>query len=351
MPPDLPPLAEGTYEMPLMLQRSPDTCFDDTTQAGAWNCNILNADLSLNVSPRPGEPETSSYSFKFQYDDARTLDKNIYSYGMQPPSTSNPLRLRLVEDTLEPDRGPAWSFQTLYNKTVIIPEEYLSARNADDLSMSSGSRRIRREDFMFGGDIHRKGIAKPGEKPWVCYWESTLLETFIYATQNNSFERVNTASASSTSSVASSTTTLSPTDVINKLEGELKNQRLHDGRHDFEDDESWTKVPGSTPTTSSSATPTKDYFDRPTPTEYSQVYPRVIKVMERRIPGFASVDPWCRQFEILGDGSVQPVLDPNGHEIHVTIKETEEELEPEITESGSSSSEYMSDCGCLWWLT
>ena len=73
--------------------------------------------------------------------------------------------------------------------------------------------------------------------------------------------------------------------------------------------------------------------------------------MERRIPGFASVDPWCRQFEILDDGNVRPVTDKNGQEIHVRIKETEEELDKEYKSTGSSSSEYMSDCGCLWWLT
>ncbi len=342
--------------MPLMLQRSPDTCFDDTTQAGAWNCNLLYAGLSLTVSPRPGEPDTSSYSFKFGYDDSKTLNQGVYSYGMQPPSTSNPPRLRLVEDSLEPDRGPAWSFQTLYNKTVIVPEQFLSADDADDSDDAGGStsKRFRRDEFIFGEDIHRKGVAKPGEKPWVCYWENTLLETFIYATQNNSFERINTASSaipSSTFITQTSSSTLSPTKAIDKLENELKD-KLHDGRLDYGDGVSYTQVSSSSSTTTPTPTPTVNWFDQPPPpTAYSQVYPRVIKVMERRIPGFASVDPWCRQFEILPGGSVQPVLDQNGNEIHVTIKETEGDLEAEFTNTGSSTSENMSDCGCLWWLT
>lgn len=73
--------------------------------------------------------------------------------------------------------------------------------------------------------------------------------------------------------------------------------------------------------------------------------------MERRVPGFASVDPWCRQFEIHDDGSVQPVTDSSGREVRVTIKEQDEESQTEYTGSSSSSSDHMSDCGCLWWLT
>ena len=367
-PPGLPALAEGTYDMPLMLQRSPDTCFDDTTQAGAWNCNILYADLSLTVSPRPGEPATSNYSFTFSYNDAKTLDQGVYSYGMQPPSTSNPLRLRLVEDSLEPDRGPAWSFQTLYNKTVIIPEEYLSADQADTLDEKRfvSRSKSRRGDFMFGGDVHRKGVAQPGEKPWICYWESTLLETFIYATQNNSFERVYSASATATSSAAVATETGSratPDFVIDKFKPPIR-RRSHqigdDNVEDGEDGPEEKELPPPTPpqpaapsNSSSASDPDESgYFDgEPEPSGKYQVYPRVIKVMERRIPGFASVDPWCRQFEILDDGNVRPVTDKNGNELHVRIKETEEELDKEYKSTGSSSSEYMSDCGCLWWLT
>ncbi|RYP78674.1 hypothetical protein DL771_000341 [Monosporascus sp. 5C6A] len=337
VPPDLPPLVEGTYQMPLMLQRSPDVCFDDPTQTGAWNCNLLYAELCLTVRPRPGEPETSNYSFEFSYNAASTLDQNVYAYGMQPPSTSNPLKLRLVEDSLEPDRGPAWSFQTLYNKTVIIPEEYLEA----DGNLSN-AKRFNRRDFIFGGDVHRKGVAEPGEKPWVCYWESTLLETYIYATQNNSYERVNSVLPSTTSSrtVQSASTRPKPTDGS---EGPADKGELRT----------------STRTSSMPASSTVDYFDPPpTPTENAQVYPRVVKLMERRIPGFASVDPWCRQFEILSDGNTIPVLDKHGNEVQIRIKETEEELSYEKTKrdssdssSGSSSSENMSDCGCLWWLT
>ncbi|RYP93346.1 hypothetical protein DL770_000535 [Monosporascus sp. CRB-9-2] len=337
VPPGLPPLVEGTYQMPLMLQRSPDVCFDDPTQTGAWNCNLLYADLCLTVRPRPGESETSNYSFEFSYNAERTLDQNVYAYGMQPPSTSNPLKLRLVEDSLEPDRGPAWSFQTLYNKTVIIPEEYLEA----DGNLSDG-KKFNRRDFIFGGDVHRKGVAKPGEKPWVCYWESTLLETFIYATQNNSFERVNSVLPSATSSrtVQSASIRPNPTDGS---EGSADKGELRT----------------STRTSSPPASSTVDYFDHPpTPTENAQVYPRVVKIMERRIPGFASVDPWCRQFEILPDGNSVAVLDEHGHEVQIRIKETEGDPDFENSEhassdsgSGSSSSENMSDCGCLWWLT
>ncbi|RYP43151.1 hypothetical protein DL768_010065 [Monosporascus sp. mg162] len=333
VPPDLPALVEGTYQMPLMLQRSPDVCFDDPTQTGAWNCNLLYADLSLTVTPRSGEPDVSNYSFEFSYNAERTLDRNVYAYGMQPPSTSNPLKLRLVEDSLEPDRGPAWSFWTLYNKTVIIPEEYLEA----DGNLSD-AKKFNRRDFIFGGDVHRKGVAKPGEKPWVCYWESTVLETFIYATQNNSFERVNSVLPSATSSLTVQSASIRP--------------KRTDGSEGSADQ---GEPRASTRTSSPPASSTVHYFDPPpTPTENAQVYPRVVKIMERRVPGFASVDPWCRQFEILPNGESRAVFDEYGREVQIRIKETEgENPEPDSSDSssGSSSSEHMSDCGCLWWLT
>lgn len=99
-----------------------------------------------------------------------------YPYGTQPPVLTQQQVLNLVSDSQNLARGPAWFFEIPYNKLVIIPEALLSEPSSKrDLEV--------RKDYPAHDFTSRKNVAQPGDKPWFCYWNGTLLETFIYVSQ------------------------------------------------------------------------------------------------------------------------------------------------------------------------
>ncbi|KAK8053827.1 hypothetical protein PG996_013128 [Apiospora saccharicola] len=184
LPPGLAPLAVGDYTLPLSLDRSPSTCFNDTTQAQAWNCNIIFSQLTLTIKALDDEPATSQYAASLSYNSSLTLANSVFTYGMQPPSIQD-VQLILVNDTNEPGRGPAWAFELPYNKTVIIPEELFPTTTASvsaamPTSESTDSPRFKRgrKAADFSDQFKRKGVAHPGDKPWICHWGGHSLGDF-----------------------------------------------------------------------------------------------------------------------------------------------------------------------------
>lgn len=330
----------------------------------------------MKIQRLPNQPNTSDYSFGFNYNDTWTMDNYVYSYGMQPPDLTG-VTLRLVNDLYEFPRGPAWNFAVAYNKTVIVPEQHLSL-GAPSPSLTAENRRR-----MFN-DYKRKGVmALTGDKPWICQWNNTILETFIYAEQNNSFSRPLDASSMSSTPVASSSvnaggglittptaqTTPTPTGIGDS--GDFSELSL--GPHGDPQDHT-----PSTPTTDSGATSTTNLspdasasgpfdIDFPMPPLMS-VYPRVIKVEERRNSDSTAIKPVCRQVQIVGEGEPAiPVLDSKGQQVEVYIDEDEKifgEPPPPSAENskrsfmdhylgirGTAKGTEMSECGCMWWLT
>jgi hypothetical protein len=134
----------------------------------------------------------------------------------------------LVTGNDDPIRGPAYFFQKSYDKLVILPES------------ASITRR--------GAGASGQSIVQPGDLPWFCYWNETLLEVFIYSNVI-SIE----ASAASTITFASTTS--------------LANTPLSTGL---------------------------------------SKYPKVIK-MENSVQSGAP-DPYCQQMEISSDGLAVPFL-------------------------------------------
>jgi hypothetical protein len=130
----------------------------------AWNC-LVSSGLQMTISK-----DDHNYLASLNSNHSYTLASYVYSYGEQPPTIPRPVPLELVSDRSEPNRGPAWYKMLSYNKTVILPEGWLSVPNSQ--------RRARHLDPPIDGisAFKRKGIAQPGEKPWVCNWPDTYLE-------------------------------------------------------------------------------------------------------------------------------------------------------------------------------
>ncbi|KAI0878713.1 hypothetical protein GGS24DRAFT_372447 [Hypoxylon argillaceum] len=369
VPPGLPPLVEGPYSLPLFGPRFSKTCFKDPSQSSVWNCDAIMAQLTMTVSKRPDSTDTTAYELDLSYNHSYTLDNYVYTYGEQPPSLTNQ-QLTLVNDTFERARGPAWAFAVPYTKTVILPEQSLMEYN--DTTSNQVQRRM-----MFGPDFKRKGLADSGDKPWICTWPNTLLEFFIYTTQNSSF-KFPMPPISSMSAPSSSLPTESPTGA--RRRSPMGQPNGHDTHRD-EEGFQYTSPPITQPPSSSSTTSvpsqtsqasstTSDYFSPdPMPPPMMPVYPKVIKVEERRNSNAASSLPVCRQVQIVSQGTqALPVLNAAGEPVEVQIAEVVEDNDEKETaqyllkrhsfgqhlrdrsDDGSDGNE-LSDCGCIWWVT
>ncbi|ROV96630.1 hypothetical protein VPNG_09007 [Cytospora leucostoma] len=335
-PTDLPALPTGIYSLPLNLDKSPNTCFNNTAQTSAWSCQIIFEEatqMQMSIGKKtPQLDDEGDYDILLIVNSTLNGNYNPLSYGTQPPQIEPAIGLQLVNDTFDLDRGPAWFRMLPYNKTVLVPEDLLS------VSSSSSSSKARRNGGGFPpriGDLQRKGgVAQTGDKPWLCTWPGTVVEVFIYAEQNSSYAYQ----------------TLASTGVI-------------------------TSAPTATPT----ATSTSSGYDaiHTTTTDVSSYmplasYPRAIKVKERRTPQSSS--PYCVQVTVNDDNtSTTPVLNSEGKPVTIYI------VENEPGSAGASSSEDttiqstskarrhsrgiedseqrlyrrdddgdMSACGCMW---
>lgn len=102
---------------------------------------------------------------------------DYYAFGTQPPILNQDQVLNLVTDSQEPSKGPAWFFEMPYNKIVILPEAALTPPGA----VSKRGNGVTEEGKPSGGFM-RKNVAQPGDRPWFCYWNGTLLEALYTST-------------------------------------------------------------------------------------------------------------------------------------------------------------------------
>jgi hypothetical protein len=307
IPTDLPPMATGRFALPnIDSPQGYSACFNDTTQSSAWSCDIVyplwSVEILKDVDPKKGS-DTVSYNLTLR---AINDNKSPFPWGAQPPSIRT-VSMKLVNDTTDIARGPAWWLRTTYNKTVIVPSNKLG-----DLDKRGWDN----DDYEDYNSFHRfknKPVnAKVGEQPWICTWPNTVIEVFIYPSENAT------------------------------------------GYH---------------------PTPTQGGDDNPTSTENSYatsstawdawklpIYPHVYKMMERRFLWDEDSVATCAQYEVIGDGTDKQPLTRNGTRVTMTIQEDEaegfiENLDLEWTDKHHKrslpqlmkrTSPALTDCACIW---
>ncbi|KAF2236798.1 hypothetical protein EV356DRAFT_512553 [Viridothelium virens] len=201
-PANLPMLPTGTYGVPLGIpQESQSSCLTDPSQIDTWSCNLANephmAPVNLLVNNEMGGMAM-----------AQVINPEAGSpiqYGTQPPQFG-PAPLYLVMDLEAPNLGPAYYFQSTYNKTVIL-----------DSSMFDPSQKTKRnqngqngQNNYYGNQFfHHRNDVSPGDQPWVCFWNSTSVELFVYDTHNVSASAVASLSSMVSASEVPSTSTSS----------------------------------------------------------------------------------------------------------------------------------------------
>lgn len=144
-------------------------------QQNAWDCaNGPTVNLEI-ISSGTNMPQISISS---------GLQSDGIHYGAQPPQLTRPAPLTVMKDKNDRGKGPAYFFQQFYNKTVILREDEFVAGNykrwssRDIEAAESRAKRGRRSPVQHS-------IAQPSDRPWYCFWNDTILEGFIYATEAN----------------------------------------------------------------------------------------------------------------------------------------------------------------------
>lgn len=148
---------------------SSNKCLSDPNQVAAWKC-ASGALLKVNVK-------------NLDYDTAHVYMENIPlldqpTYGALPPSFEGQTGVSLMYDKDEPNKGAAYFFIQQYNKTVLLPEDAIVGTALKKRSLKPEALKFARR----GSDL----VIERGTKPWMCFWNMTMLEGFIYIDVNAS---------------------------------------------------------------------------------------------------------------------------------------------------------------------
>ncbi|KAH7323761.1 hypothetical protein BKA65DRAFT_74373 [Rhexocercosporidium sp. MPI-PUGE-AT-0058] len=320
-PTGLPDLPTGTYALPISAPSAiQNSCLSNTQQSAAWSCSIPMTSYTIVVTPLIGagsELANNEVSLSL----GNNTFGDYYAFGSQPPILSQDQVLNLVLDSQEPGKGPAWFFEMPYNKVVILPEGAITAPGAY-VKRGHGEK----EEGRPSGSFMRKNVAQPGDRPWFCYWNGTLLEAFIYVNLTSSAGR--SASASPASATAAVTGTYG----------------------------------GSMPsaTAAQSGSSSGSYSGSTQQFRFPPGYPNVLKIEERRVPGPQEIPPYCVQHIIDDFGAANIATNSSGQPVIVYLNETDSSVISEMEskrsynkkENGLSTRDLDSvACGCVWLWT
>ena len=309
IPPDLPKLPIGSFGVPLGSPTiSLSSCLTQADQGSAWGCSARSY-LGLNVISADYGPTQINLTSGLSPDAP-------LRYGPQPPQLNSLSSVSLMSDTDDPSRGPAYFFQQHYDKIVILPGNQLFASPLRrGLGEVDASIRLKDRQSVYG---HRYKRIAPGDQPWICFWNNTILEGFIYVNDNTTIDFPNASAVVSSllesaapsvgflpNPYADPSSTSSPTETVFSIPSAP-----------FASD---ADRPGY-----SSPTPTSGYAKRAVsqPTSYPSPYPKIVKIEERRL--FQNpVNPYCQRMQVLDDGLLGQVSNAAGDPVIVQLTEEE----------------------------
>ncbi|ELR07834.1 hypothetical protein VC83_01060 [Pseudogymnoascus destructans] len=314
LPTSLPTLPTGTFSLFMSSAlESTGLCLENMSQLLAWSCDMPPARIQVTIANLGLDaPKTSNHAFSLKLPDGA---QQGFSYGTQPPVFRPKNVMTLVSDYDDPYLGPAWFFQVTYDKVVILPAELLPAPSAKARTRrgnveavgdttatasdaaaapTSSTTTAPSTNNYSGGDgsgwptppgtYPRHSVVLAGSTPWFCYWNGTLLETFVYPNASSK------ASEKWASSYGASSTTASGY-----------------GRTSVPTDAGAVTAAGGTTTGTSGLLPP---------------YPKVVKIEERRMPRGAYDQPYCVQMRISADrATAAPVRGADGSAVVVMLDE------------------------------
>ncbi|TKA71698.1 hypothetical protein B0A55_07146 [Friedmanniomyces simplex] len=323
----------GTYKLPLSTpQETQAACLTVPDQQPAWSCDLAGLPAqAISVGTPANSNQTGAFIFNASGDEQ-------LCYGAQPAfmqTTWAPFHA--VQDNDSPENGPAFYFQQMYDKVVVVPEAALAAAAQ---SASKAKRQALQVDQKW---LLQKQVAQPGEKPWFCVWNNTFIEGFIYVQQPIASSYVltslvtttPTANATATPGTSATETTGtaygSPTNFITTtISGPSSTATFTGPANKFSDWSSQVAQYQSAPSGGTNDgnnngnqgghSKRQDYDEAIL--DQLQTYPYVVKIEERRLQG-NTVTPYCQQYQVLDNGGYNWVADANGNAITIQLQEND----------------------------
>ncbi|OJJ51515.1 hypothetical protein ASPZODRAFT_127598, partial [Penicilliopsis zonata CBS 506.65] len=267
------PLPTGEYYVPASPKNQSKFCVADSSYRSAWGC-MNEGGVTIDVG---GSSTSRTVSF------ANQPITGSFTYGAQAPYLPTATQsLSMMFDTSELALGPALFFYTYIDKLVIVPQ--------GSFPTSGSSKRAITERDVLASSWNVKQVSKAGDLPYFCWWNSTVMEFFLYI--NESTTATNTTAATTAAATTGSSQ-------------KVKRDSLED-------------------------------------------YPRRIKIEEKRDYAEA-LAPYCQQMQVLDDGQVVTASPDT-----ITIQEVEPTPTTTVTGTGQSGSQtytakaqYESACYCI----
>ncbi|ORX98747.1 hypothetical protein BCR34DRAFT_628309 [Clohesyomyces aquaticus] len=327
MPSSLPALPTGAFSLPLgVAQEASPGCLTVANQLSAWSCKMAFVPLLLNMSYLSTAPSASIPPRPVATIQPYTKPDGGIQWGVQPPIIPQQ-PLNLVIDNDYKAYGPAFHFQSQYDKVVVLsPEEFAAGASLRTRDRGRGDG-----DSKPSGFRHRFQVM-PGETPWYCIWNQTFIEMYVYVTDNSTaatftaFPSVWPSNSPPWGSSIPLETNAAPTSSVGGAAAS-------------------SAVVSATPTPS---TPVQRRGDSDYP--HLLPYPRIVKIEERRLPG--APQPYCQKMRLLDNGAIVPEMNSTDGIIKVMIQEEDPSMEefqltgggfPSAAASTSASSSPMNN--------
>lgn len=311
-PTNLPPLPTGTFAVSVSIPEERKTgCLADSSALNAWSCNMpqFAPPLQLGVKRSP-RADNGVLDQAWLLPPPQDTQFPVIRYGVQPPTISM-RTMDLVADHDDINSGPAWHFQALYDKLVILQEDkFPPGRNVQP------DRRRNSPSPSF--DFRHRDEVQPYERPWYCYWNDTFIEVYVYATKDASTYATAFPTTATASPSFTSTATTFPPEAI---------------RRDF------LHAP-SAPTPAIGARSSYDQEVEP------NWFPLLVKIEERRVKD--SPQPYCQQMQILENGGVAPGQSREQPIIIPLQENPPPEEYPDRRRSVLGRSDPIDSCHCQW---
>ncbi|RMZ92079.1 hypothetical protein DV736_g664, partial [Chaetothyriales sp. CBS 134916] len=291
--PGTPPCPTGHFTIPVSNTIKVGSCVVDQQNLGTtWDC-MNHAYLGISVFDHgPGQP------YQVAFDDYSVLPK-LFQYGPQPPDfNGTSFTLSPAQDKDDGQLGVGMFFSHLFDKLIILESDALDPRPRSNKRSVSASHIQRRAQ-----NIPRGTYLNVADKPWYCFWNSTVEEFWIFLDQD--VNPPSSASSASTSWPSSSITAApfgySPTPTISiHKEGYPPPPPPPATTQNPTNDPNPSPVPSHPP-------PPKLKRSSPYTDSNSQNYfPKLIKMVEKRKP-VGNVTPYCQQMQVLNDWQIMPI--------------------------------------------
>ena len=332
-------------------------CLAQLEQKSCWAC-ASGVPLALEVST--SDARATRITLNSSHDDDRPR------YGARPPEMQGTVPVQLVVDTDQPARGPAYLFQQPINKTVVLHEQALNGSGGRGSDGGKPHAKRSWDELERLAALHPRAntFAQPGERPWFCHWNNTMLQGFIYvnvsASEGDDWSLASSvATAVPTSgpvsaSDYSSSVGLPTTTATTPAAAAAPSATPHARRgvaHDRAADGDAHAMPSATTTTATGRPTVSASAHGSWPSDLPPAYPKAIKLEERRLPG-VSATPYCVQMQILDDLSLGPLPDDG----RVVLEETESARQHRMV-YGQRHRKYRRDkrsvnddnyCACVW---